>query len=580
MSSVTFVTCFLSIYNREKKDDYWDIHWNDHWDNQWRYQQFEKLAQSGIQLCLCACSTSYDVLNTLIEEKKYSNVKLIKKVDLEDTLFYHSCKDIDFTLPNNRSQDKDTEKYMYVINSKIEFMKYAIDRNPWNSTHFAWIDFSIAYVFKHPEATFEKLALLSTYQYPSKILLFPGCWNKLNPGDIEYMLNKICWRFCGGFFLGDADSMREFYESYKIHFPSFVNHYKKLVWEVNFWAGLEATLDWKPEWYLADHNDSIIDIPTRYYALLLDAKLQKVSYEYPVIENFFPSNTAYVFHAGKHILNTRFINYSYNEYGCYDIRDPDRTIYTKNLVSELDGDLLPLNYVEMDESTVGLVSHNMYSMGLEDIRLYSYQNKVRFIATNVNYVGSRSNRMIVGDYDPEIGQYSDCRIIQPPTDTSCEKNWIPIVRGEEEFFVYTWSPYRLGKINYDTNQLEIVESYEIKSPDFHRIRGSSIFVKNARNGKNGRNGKDGKDALVGVVHYCEETNPRQYYHMLVSLDQHTLLPIAYSDPFCFQHYGVEFCIGFTIKEGKYVFWVSKKDNETIMVTIEKEDILLRHVVVY
>jgi hypothetical protein len=134
-----------------------------------------------------------------------------------------------------------------------------------------------------------------------------------------------------------------------------------------------------------------------------------------------------------------------------------------------------------------------------------------------------------------------------------------IVEQEEELFIYKWSPFQLGKINIETNQLEITQSYEIKSPDFHRIRGSTIFIDNGEN-------------LLGVVHFCEETWPRQYYHLLVTLDKETFKPISYSDPFCFQHYGVEFCIGFTIQYNKYIFWISKKDNDAIMVSVDKDKI--------
>jgi hypothetical protein len=56
--------------------------------------------------------------------------------------------------------------------------------------------------------------------------------------------------------------------------------------------------------------------------------------------------------------------------------------------------------------------------------------------------------------------------------------------------------------------------------------------------------------------------------------------LHYSDPFCFQHYGVEFCIGFTIKDSRYFFWVTKKDNDTVMVSIDFNEIPLYHTVKY
>jgi hypothetical protein len=300
--------------------------------------------------------------------------------------------------------------------------------------------------------------------------------------------------------------------------------------------------------------------------LLLNDKLNKTRYDYPVIENFFQSNTAYLYHDGTHILNTRFVNYSYGSNGRYIINHPKDTIITKNIVSILNDELLPYGYNEMDETNIGLQHNDLYSVGLEDIRLYACNGIVKFIATNVNYVGNIANRMIIGEYDIVNYRYVNSKIIQPPTNTSCEKNWVPIIKDGNECFIYTWSPFQIGKINHETNTLEIVESHNISSPDFNRIRGSTIFIDYDEKYK------------IGVVHFCEETCPRQYYHLLVVLDKNTLRPISYSDPFCFQHYGVEFCIGFTMTDDNYVFWVSKKDNDTVMVSIDFSEITIHHTV--
>jgi hypothetical protein len=306
-------------------------------------------------------------------------------------------------------------------------------------------------------------------------------------------------------------------------------------------------------------------VPTQFYALHLNDYLTKISYDYPKIDKFEPSSASYFYHNGEHVLNTRYVNYSYSSSGSYIINDPKQTIITKNIVSKLDCDFIPHSYGEMNESAIDLPSFNTYSIGLEDIRLYSFNDKLKFIATNVNYVGNRTNRMIIGNYDPDNLCYTDYNIIQPPTNTGCEKNWTPLIKECEEYFIYKWSPFEIGKINAETNKLEITESYEISSPDFHRVRGSTIFI-------------DKDDHLLCVVHFCEETCPRQYYHILVTLDKKTFKPISYSDPFCFQHFGVEFCIGFTIKDDKYVFWISKKDNDAIMVKVDIDKIPITHMI--
>jgi len=554
MSSITFVTAFINIYDETF----------DNKDTKWRYKNFELLAKSGINICLYTNDDCYNDLSEIIT--KYPNVKMMRIFNLEDTIAYNSCESVEISLPNNRNNKKDTSKYMILINSKIEFLNDAVIENPWNSTHFSWIDFSIFYIFNNVDTITEYLSILSRRIFSPNILLFPGCWNKLNKDCIDKVLNSIYWRFCGGFFLGDADYITKFYELYKKHFKNFLTEHKKLIWEVNFWAWLESNTDWRPDWYNGDHNDSIFYIPTKYYARYLNYNLEKTTYYYPAIENFFPSNASYLFHSGKHILNTRFINYSYGSSGGYLINHPKDTIVTKNIMAILDDDLLPVSYNEMDESNIGLESHDSYSMGLEDIRLYSYKDTIKYIATNVNYVGNRANRMIIGEYDIINNTYINSKLIQPPIPTPCEKNWIPIVKNEEEYFIYKWSPFQIGKISPETNRLEIIETHEVNSPDFNRIRGSSIFIPFT------------EESIIGVVHFCEETIPRQYYHMLVTLDKTTLKPLTYSDPFCFQHFGVEFCIGFTIKDGKYVFWVSKKDNDTIMVSIDSIAIPLNRIV--
>ena len=534
-------------------------------DNEKAIHNFETIAKSGVPICLYS---KYDSFNEIIKSKAYPNVKLMKPYNLEDTFVYKTCQQLEYSLPDTRNIEKDTEEYILVRHSVLELVNHAIEENPWNSTHFSWIDISEDFIFNNTDNIGEFLHILSTRKFAAKIFVLPGCWNKLDKNKSDVVLNAVHWRFSGAMFLGDTQTISQVYGIYKSMFETFIKNHKKLVWDFNFWAWLEANTDWKPDWYYGDHNDSIFKIPTKYYALMLNDKLQKTAYDYPVIENFFPSNTAYLYHDGKHILNTRFVNYSYGSSGGYLINHPKDTIISKNIVSILNDHLLPYGYDEMDETNICLQHNDSYSVGLEDIRLYSYNSIIKFIATNVNYIGNRANRMIVGEYDINNRSYVNSKIIQPPTKTRCEKNWVPIIKDGEELFIYTWSPFQIGKINPETNQLEIVESHNILSPDFHRIRGSSIFI------------DYGDSYMIGVVHFCEETWPRQYYHILVILDKNTLRPISYSDPFCFQHYGVEFCIGFTMTDDNYVFWVSKKDNDTVMVSADFSEIPVHHTVNY
>ena len=543
-TNITFVTSFTHIYKECQFEDK---------TLEWRITKFRDIAQTGINIHLFL-DIELDKCEEIQNLNEFENV-YIEYFTTNELWIKQCCQELDFTLPNIRNEIKDNTEFIIVINSKAEFLKKAIETNYWNSTHYAWIDFSISYIFKEKEQTLEYLRILSKRHLNPEFLIIPGCWDKKGIVETEsYIINNIYWRFCGGFLLGDAKSVGKLFYLYKEHFANFIKSTKKLVWEVNFWAWLEVNILWSPTWYYSDHNDSIIKIPANLCSILLNDDLKKMEYSYPKVDNFEPTSASYVYHNDKHILNTRYVNYWYLENGHCSIKHPKDIIITKNYVSYLKDDFTPFFFSEMQDISVRLPSNNCYFYGLEDIRLYSIGENIKFIATNINYSPTGYNRMIIGEYDPIMCEYNNCLVAFPQYDTVCEKNWIPLVKDGEEYFIYKWFPMEIGKMNYNNDTLEIVKRYKIINPLFHKVRGSSTFVDNG-------------EYLVGVVHFSEETVPRRYYHILVALDRETFQPMKFSDNFNFQYLGIEFCIGFTIKNDEYVFWISKMDRDAVMVSI-------------
>lgn len=244
-------------------------------------------------------------------------------------------------------------------------------------------------------------------------------------------------------------------------------------------------------------------------------------------------------------------------------------LITKNIFSELDENFIPINFDVMNDSTI-MLDEQPYPpneccsiFGLEDIRLYEFENKIRFIATNRNFAPAYNNRMVIGDYNIENHSYDNCLIMESPCNSIYEKNWIPITYNNQECFIYNWYPLDICRVDLESRQLEFICRHEntLNTPNFNKVRGSSIFI-------------DIGDSLVGVVHFSEDTKPRQYYHMLVSLEKDTYKPLRYSEPFYFQHIGIEFCTGFWQRNDEYIFWVSKKDRNTCMITVNVDEMPL------
>jgi hypothetical protein len=225
--SVTFVTAFIDLQDES----------NTYRSPERRIEFFQKLNATGIRLHVFISPEhrhKIDVTNGLVET-----------IYLEDLDTYHLSP---VGLPDIRNETKDTENFLILINSKIELVNRAINSGKHSSSHYAWIDFNIFHVLT--EQSVDQFNMLSTAAYPPKCMYVPGCWNK------QVLWDSINWRFCGGFFLGDIESLCSFYELQCKEYPNM----PKLTWEVNTWAYLESR-GWQCDWYLADHNDSILNIP-------------------------------------------------------------------------------------------------------------------------------------------------------------------------------------------------------------------------------------------------------------------------------------------------------------------------------
>lgn len=580
-TNVTFVTAFMNIYQTPFQNK----------DVEWRFRHFKKIAETGIQLAVFCSPDCLEHMNTLMQE--FPNIKLIQCIELRDTWTHKLCDEVEaklgepLALPNSRNVEKDTREYIILMNAKTEYLKMAIETNVWSSTHFAWIDFNIFHIFKGEERqqyVVEFLRTMSKRTMHPYFLTLPGCWEKNNVHE-EFLMNDICWRFCGGFFIGSADRVLEFHKCYLDYFADFLLSKKKLIWEVNFWAYLELKHGLSVIWYPGDHNERILEISVKNMSMRISdlPSCQHIKYEYPDCGDYMPTSTAYLNYKGRDIINTRFVNYWLHPNGGYWIKDPDGYIRTRNFYSPLDGEtLLPREFKEVKEDTQSscLKCFGGHIYGLEDMRLYEKGGDIHFIATSINYSGLGKNRMVKGRYDHEQCLITSAEVLTPPDANSwCEKNWIPLANfysetssetTHGEYFIYKWNPLEIGVLCSDMssdnsekkeNQLKIVKTWNHNAPLFKNVRGSTPLV-------------ECDEGLICVVHFSYEGGPRNYFHMLVLLEKKTLMPLKYSEFFFFNDMSVEFCIGFTMRDEKYHFWISNFDRDPELMIVDIVEIPL------
>ena len=264
-------------------------------------------------------------------------------------------------------------------------------------------------------------------------------------------------------------------------------------------------------------------------------------------------------------MNTRYVNYRLDASGKYIFNHPENKIITQNVLSILDEKLKPIDYTIMSNPSENVFpSKSCNFHGLEDIRLFEHNNVIKFIATSINYSPYNYNSMVIGTIDVEQHKLYNCQIIQSPRESLCEKNWIPIPyeiddpENKKMYFIYKWSPMEIGFIDQTTYTLNIIKSHDINSKLFSKFRGSTTFIREKYNNI---------DVFIGVVHFSENDYPRHYFHTLVMLDAITLKPLRYTKNFYFTKIGIEFCIGFIIRNNKYHFWISQNDRDPMKLSL-------------
>jgi hypothetical protein len=537
--SLIYVTALINIDCKES-----------HKTLEWRIQNFKKLLEhkENLRVILFYDPIYAEDLEDLFEA--HSNVCHIPFDYKTESWIYQASLPFANKLPDVRNEIKDTFLFLCLMNMKIEILAKAVNLiNDESDTyrHFAWIDFNLPHVFKRTDDTIDYMYYLMEQQFARKFIAASGCWNKDNQ---HTDFNHVNWRFCGGFLIGDANSILYMYELYKNYYVEAMTKQNRITWEVNMWAYFEREFDsyLKITWFEGNHDDSIVRMPSSLFSVNLSNNYTNkiVRYDYPEIPGFYPSSASFF----EGVLNTRYVNYQINNRGQFLINH-NGTIQSLNMKSILSPDLTKIvESALMNEYEIGLEKQNQHVLGLEDLRIYmNADGEMEFVAANTSYIKSGAIRIVKGKYGK--GGLESGQILEPPTETRCEKNWIPFL-GK---YIYRWQPFEIGILNEDS-KLAIESSQHVPNIIFDKVRGSTVPVWSEKD-----------QCYICVVHYSESVKnaPLHYYHMLVKIqvkDKDKSMILSWSNPFHFARLGVQYCIGFTIneKDNSYGFWFSENDN--------------------
>jgi hypothetical protein len=166
-------------------------------------------------------------------------------------------------LPESRNVAKDSEFFLGLMNMKTEFVARAA-RSWGEGKYVAFLDAGIAKIFKDVEGSFRRLRELRIREDVSGVVI-PGCWAP-RPLGVEELSRKICWMYCGGFFLVGRKEAAAFDLFARMALKEFLRE-GRITWEVNVWVRLlEMPEAPKLHWFAADHNDRMTMVPDEFLA--------------------------------------------------------------------------------------------------------------------------------------------------------------------------------------------------------------------------------------------------------------------------------------------------------------------------
>lgn len=254
-----------------------------------------------------------------------------------------------------------------------------------------------------------------------------------------------------------------------------------------------------------------------------------------------------------------------------DILEPSFVAKTRNFFVQYDPNFQILSQQEIIEE-LPRSRTKTYVEGLEDCRMFEFDDSTWFTCTTLD-----TNP--IGMPQISLGKLSDNRFdrsiqveklipLMPPNPQRCEKNWLPFIKNNEFYVIYSYDPFIIYKPILDFNMgIGLVNPHTIckntiPQHDFSHFSGSAGPIPF----------KDGKLVLVHETVYTNDQ--RIYMHRFVYLDKDFNIEKV-SKPFIFLHKGIEYCCGMTLdhSEKNLVLSIGIEDREAYLCTVDLETVI-------
>jgi hypothetical protein len=274
-------------------------------------------------------------------------------------------------------------------------------------------------------------------------------------------------------------------------------------------------------------------------------------------------------HNGELIYNIRGVNYGlWNSetetlnscYGplCYITNDNDIHLRTENYIGKLYQNTTKLNISSPERWEF---------VGLEDIRLVSWEGKLYATGVRRDYWYNGEGRMVLAEVDLN-GGYKNEVVLEIENSGFCEKNWMPII--DRPFHYVRWvDPTQIVSVNPATGECNIV----VERPISEDLKYVAFEGKQMRGSTQVLHIGDKYVALIHIVH-LEYNDKREkckacYKHQLVVWDEDWRVCYV-SKPFSFAMFDIEFTVGWNYCNGLFYITFALQDNIPFCLEVSEE----------
>lgn len=254
--------------------------------------------------------------------------------------------------------------------------------------------------------------------------------------------------------------------------------------------------------------------------------------------------------AGNLACIVRTVNYELGEEdGIWFRGDPAPN--TRNYLLSVDDNLKPGEPRLIDDAEMRR-NRLVCEHGLEDARLFWHAGRWWFSASGLNHGARVRTTMVLCRLD---GAWLDfLQVLHSPHARPMEKNWMPCIRGDYLWMVYSHHP---------------VEVYQFSPP---RTMWTGLFP-SLDGWSGGSQIIPHEGGFIGVVHQRRKVRGRVHYvHRMVRYGDH-LEPLHVGREFFFRGEQIEFCAGLARHKDSFILSFGVKDREAWLVSLTAGQIL-------